>query len=1061
MTLADQAARDMIATDLGCSLFVEAGAGSGKTTVLVRRIVALVTAGLPLPAIAAVTFTEKAAAELRDRVRVGLEEAGQTRALDDLDGAAIGTLHSFARRILTEHPIEAGLPPLIDVLDEVGSRVAADRRWEDLQTRLLQDPAVAPVLRLGLAAGLTLDHLHTLAQQLDANWDLVEERIATTNSLEPPRLNLTALRTRIATVTDCRGDCRDPGDKLLAQIHKLDQWLSDTGGADPADLLGLLTTLPGPGNGGRAANWGGRPVVDGIKDEIKNIKADGAALRGHAIDRILRCLLPAIAADTLRAARQRAAAGRLQFHDLLVLARRLVRQSVPARTQLSRRYRRLLLDEAQDTDPIQIELAVRIAAGQTATAHDWRHVAVPAGALFFVGDSKQSIYRFRRADIRTYLDARNTLGAPVSLTTNFRATTALLGWINRVFARLITETPGAQPAYEALQPGSDDGHVRGPHVVVLGDDEHADGPSAEVVRTREAHDVAGLVVRAVREGWQVRGRAGEPRPLSLSDITILAPTRTSISGLEQALDQVAVSYRTEAATFVYSAPEVRELMLCVTAVDDPTDELAVVSTLRTPMFGCSDADLWRWKQARGSWNLFAPPVHDGVVADGLAQLRRWARLRSRWSPSKLLEDVLDRGRVLEAAVDSPHYRETWRRLRFVVDQARAWSEAEHGSLREYLRWAAGQAADSARVSETVLPETDADAVRITTIHASKGLEFPFVIVAGLSSPGAKTRPPVLWPADGGCEVKLGADLETLGYRDADAAEKTIEDCEDIRLLYVACTRAKDHLAVSLHRGGRACPAAVLAAACRGAGHENWAAPDVLEPLDRRVRPAAAPLPGWPEWTSNREVALANSRRREAESATDIAHGRASSPLPTFAHHGLAKQPRDLELPAWAKGRYGTAIGRAVHAVLQTVDLTTGDGLDELAASQALTEGVADAAPDIATAVRAALDSPTVTRAATKPHWRETYVGTIVDNVQVEGYVDLLYRDDDGLVLVDYKTDTAMSADALAAYEIQLRVYARAIEDASTERVVRSVLLFLRPTGALEHVIMHPAARPRP
>ncbi|MEV6872235.1 3'-5' exonuclease [Amycolatopsis sp. NPDC051128] len=351
----------------------------------------------------------------------------------------------------------------------------------------------------------------------------------------------------------------------------------------------------------------------------------------------------------------------------------------------------------------------------------------------------------------------------------------------------------------------------------------------------------------------------------------------------------------------------------------------------------------------------------------------------------------------------------------------------------------------------MLPETDTEAVRITTIHAAKGLEFPVVILTGLSSPGTTRRPPVLWPPAGGCELKLG-DLHTIGYPDADTVEKIMEDCEDIRLLYVACTRAQDHLAVSVHRGTRACPAAVLAHGCVGADHETWTAPIAVHPLDRVAPPAAAPLVEWAQWVRNHQVAVGNGRRREAESATDIAHGRSATPLPTFAHHGLAKQPRDLELPPWAKGRYGTAIGRATHAVLQTIDLTTGDGLTGLAASQALAEGVADAAPDIAAAVHAALTSPTITRAACRPHWRETYVGTVVDDVLVEGYVDLLYRDDDGLVLVDYKTDTTADTDALAAYATQLHVYARAIEDATTEPVVRSVLLFLRPTGAVEHTI---------
>jgi ATP-dependent helicase/nuclease subunit A len=1060
---ADQQVRDRIEHDLDHTLFVEAGAGSGKTTILVRRIIALVASGVPLRAIAAVTFTEKAAAELRDRVRVALEDAGHAEALEELDGAAIGTLHSFARRILTEHPIEAGLPPLIEVLDEVGSRVAADRRWDELQTRMLQDPKVAPVLRLGFAAGLTLEHLRTVAQHLDANWDLVDERLTSTRPVGIPHLDIAPLHTRIVAVIGRRGECRDPGDKLLAQLDKLDRWLAGIRGADEADLLGLLRALPGPGNGGKAANWGGKPVVDSVKAEISAIRSGGAALRARAVDGILRCLLPPIAADTLDVARRRAASGRLRFHDLLVLARQLVRRDAAARTHLARRYRRLLLDESQDTDPIQIELAVRIAAAETTDdAGDWRRVRVPDGVLFFVGDAKQSIYRFRRADISTYLDARGTLGEPVSLTTNFRATTRLLGWINHVFTRLITETPGAQPAYQPLHPAPHAANVGGPHVVVLGATEHSDNPTAETLRGREAHDVAALVVRAVRDAWPVRdGDGGGVRAVCLSDITILAPTRTSITGLEQALDRAKVPYRTEAATFVYSASEVRELLHCAAVVDDPTDHLAIVNILRTPMFGCSDVDLWRYKQAGGSWNPFTPPAQPGLVADGLAQLGRWARSRSRRTPSELLEDILEHRRVLEAAVDSPRYREMWRRLRFVVDQARAWSEAEHGSLREYLRWAAGQAEDHARVTETVLPETDTQAVRITTIHAAKGLEFPVVILAGLSSPGTTRRPPVLWPAAGGCELKLGPDLQTLGYPDADATEKIMEDCEDIRLLYVACTRAQDHLAISLHRTVRACPATVLAHGCVGADHETWTAPTTVRTLDQATPSAAAPLVGWEEWTRTHELAVSNGRRREAESATDIAHGQAATPLPTFAHHGLAKQPRDLELPPWAKGRYGTAIGRATHAVLQTIDLTTGDGITDLAASQALAEGVADAAPDIAAAVRAALTSPTITRAACRPHWRETYVGTVVDDVLVEGYVDLLYRDDDGLVLVDYKTDATPDTDTLAAYATQLHVYARAIEDATTEPVVRSVLMFLRPAGAVEHVISHPTTRQAP
>ena len=434
----------------------------------------------------------------------------------------------------------------------------------------------------------------------------------------------------------------------------------------------------------------------------------------------------------------------------------------------------------------------------------------------------------------------------------------------------------------------------------------------------------------------------------------------------------------------------------------------------------------------------------------MAVLAGWTRRRSRLAPSELLDDVLQARRALEVAVDSPRYRETWRRLRFVVDQARAWSDAERGSLREYLAWATRQAEDHARVVETDLPERDSQAVRITTIHASKGLEFPFVVLAGLSAKKPTIRPTVLWPRDGECQVAFGRDHTTRNYNDAYGIDQELEDHERLRLLYVAATRATSRLAVSLHRTDNACLAGLLAPICQG---EDWtASPDVG--AVPKTKAAVGPPPSWDVWASTRSTALEAARRPQAESATDIAHDRATVALPSIVRAGLEKQPRDLGLSPWLKGRYGTAIGRAVHGVLQTVPLASGDRLDAAADAQALAENVPDAAAEIASAVRSALDSPVLQRAAARPHWRETYVGTEVDGTIVEGYVDLLYRDDDGLVLVDYKTDQNAGPIALAAYETQLGVYARAIADATGEPVVRSVLLFLRPNGAVIHQISH-------
>ncbi|MDD7968520.1 UvrD-helicase domain-containing protein [Actinomycetospora lemnae] len=1055
MTLLDDAVRERVRSDLDSTLFVDAGAGSGKTTVLVARIAELVRSGVPMRHIAAVTFTEKAAAELRDRLREELEKGGNDGALAELDAAAIGTLHSFARRVLSEHPIEVGLPPLIEVLDEVGSEVAAERRWNDLRTELLSDPDVAPLLRLGLAADMKLDHVRELLSRLEANWDMVEERLAGLVAPPPPRVDVSSYVARARSLLLRRRECTDPSDALLGRFLLLEEWLARAEATDDdAQLLDLVDEIPHGSNKGKAGAWGGQAKA--IRDEFRQLSEDGQQEQRIVVDRVLRCLLPRLAEEVLGAARRRLQTGELRFHDLLVLARRLVRSSGDARAALQRRYQRLLLDEAQDTDPIQIELAVRIAGGRFAAVDAWTDLAVPDGSLFVVGDAKQSIYRFRRADISTYLAAQSALGTTLALTTNFRSAPEVLTWVNGVFGELIRPRPGIQPTYEPLQVKPE--RATGGSVTVLGGAPHPSGrsPTADEVRGVEARDIANLVVTALQDGWTVGERTDDwrQRPIRPDDITILLPYRTAITAVEAALDRAEVPYRTEAASIVYAAGEVRELMTCLRAIDDPTDELAVVATLRSSLLGCSDRELWRWRSAGRSWNLFAPREDDQPVAEALDQLRAWVRARTRRTPSELLEEILERRRLLEAVVDSPRYREVWRRLRFVVDQARAWSESEHGSLREYLSWAARQAEDSARVTETVLPETDTQTVRITTIHASKGLQFPFVVVAGLSSGGSNRRPTVLWPADGGVEAQLSAKLRTVGYDDADAYEKQVEHGERLRLLYVACTRAESHLAVSLHRKEVKADkdavdcvfAELLARGAAGVPSHTFASADDLVWSGERLVVEAEPLPAWDAWAAAHATSVEHARVLEAVSATAIAHGEVE--LPSFPP-GLDKDPVDLELPPWLKGRYGTAVGRAVHAVLQTIDLATGEHLQELAESQALAEGVPEAVHDIALAVRSGLESDIVQRAATRPHWRETYVGAVIDGQLVEGYIDLLFRDDEGLVVVDYKTDTAPSPATISAYRRQLRVYSRTLGAAAEESVSRSALLFLRPRDTAE------------
>jgi ATP-dependent helicase/nuclease subunit A len=536
------------------------------------------------------------------------------------------------------------------------------------------------------------------------------------------------------------------------------------------------------------------------------------------------------------------------------------------------------------------------------------------------------------------------------------------------------------------------------------------------------------------------------------------PARTSLPFLEDALDAAGIGYRAESSSLVYQAGEVRDLLATAGVIADPSDQLSCVTALRSPLFGCGDDDLWTWKRDGGSFNLLAPIPDERAghpVADGLAYLRGLHR-EARWmTPSAILGAIVADRRMLEVAATGPRARDQWRRLRFVVDQARAWSEAEHGGLRAYLAWAARQGEETARVAEAVLPETDVDAVRVMTVHAAKGLEFPMVVLSGMSSqPRSPRGVQLLWTSSG-YAVKLTKYVQTNDFEHVAPIDEQMDGYERRRLLYVAATRARDHLVVSLHRKpGGSTNADILAGAGAATGVVALGQISAVDQAPATAPSMPAELPEWDAWLASIEAARERSKQVSAVSASGLegtAPSVALDPSVSSETPGSAKGARDVELPPWSKGRHGTAVGRALHAVLQSIDLATGAGLDGAVAAQCAAEGVTEHAEIVRALVGSALASEPVRRAAARPHWREPYVGLLQDEGTVlEGFVDLVYRDDDGnLVIIDYKTD-AIPAAAVGAravyYAPQLAAYGRALVEA-TATTASARALFLHPDRA--------------
>ena len=1107
--LVDRADREMVASALDRTVFAVAGAGSGKTRLLVERVLNFLLSGRArVDQVAVITFTEAAAAELRERIGDALDDMvaapdadplSSQRAADalaSLEGAAISTLHGFARRILSEYPFEAGLPPTFEVLDEARSLADLDEHWVGIVDALLADPLRARAVQWIVVGGGDLAALRAIVRRMGENWDRLPPAAsrATRGGAGLPKLDAAPVLEPLRRALALETWCTDAGDGLLAHLESLRPYAAQLERSDPDELhlLALVVRPPrrlSAGRKGVASAWGGH------KTEVAALLDDAQSACDEAASRALGAAM-AVVGDALgelarRAAERRQREGRLQFHDLLVLACELVRRHPEVRAALHDEYRHVFVDEYQDTDPLQAELVTMIAAepSEPVGRVPWWRLATIPGALFFVGDPLQSIYAFRRADVSTFLRTLSDVAnVEARLVTNFRSVPGIVACINEVFGRIVGDgEPGVQPAYVPSCSARDAVGFPPRAVSVVGAGADHEIP-ASAARAAEAEQVAGVLRRALDEGWPV-GPGG--RPVQPADIAVLVPTRTSVPALVSAFDAVGIDYRLESSSLVYETREVQDLLHVLEAVEDPSNSASVVAALRTPAFGCGDDDLLRHRSKGGLWDYRLDPSAGEPAEDpvqrGLLVLRGLHASRTWTGVSELVTKVVDEARLLGAALDGPRWREEWRRLRFVVDQARHFGETSPGTLRQYLAWVDVQRDEDARVTEVVLPEADNPAVSVMTVHAAKGLEFPMVAVLGFgAAPKGVTAPTVLFGADR-LEVALRKTLCTPGYEDARRAEQRVLERERLRLLYVALTRAQNHLVVSVHRPQKAASSVVVALESalqevphlwedvrperEGAAPAPEADPGAAGARARCVRPEAAGAGGTADagelqrWLRDRDrrlsarpavvtatavaklAAVAEPRGDEGadgpSSRQDIDDADASADVVEEEAQTAGPGARAL----WRRGRAGTAMGRAVHAVLQTVDLRTGAGLDAMAQAQAAVEGVASRWEEVAALARTALGSEIVRRAVESRYWREIYVGAPFGGLVLEGFVDLLFDGPDGLEVVDYKTDQVRSnaeVDLLAGrYRLQGAAYAAAVRAATGRPVRQCTFLFLR------------------
>jgi ATP-dependent helicase/nuclease subunit A len=1000
--------RDRIRDDLDTNLLIEAGAGSGKTHSLAERMASGIARGrYDVTHMAAVTFTRKAAAELRGRFQLALEQrldAGPSaeedarlrQALGHLERFFAGTIHAFCARLLRERPVEARMAPGFAELDEVDDGLRRERAWRDYIVR--ESARGSQPLRALREAGIRPPDLDSAFARVCDHEDV---RFPVTGAEAPdPAPAWSALARFWSAIA---AELPDPIDEdTTCKVQKLARTFGDQLAVARRDRPAHLARLLGEWDGAEIVNnrWGdrssrGNAVAGRVKKLLEAFQQDVldpflSAWRAWLYDRAVTVLSDARAFY----AEERRRDNVVNYVDLLMVTARLLRENTAVRRALQDKYRWLFIDEFQDTDPIQAEVFLLLAADETkvqdpAASLDWMQVSLRPGALFVVGDPKQSIYRFRRADIDIYTLVRTRLqacgGAVLPLTTNFRSVPDLCAFANAVFPTRFPPTARPEaPAFERLEPVRHTPAAT-PAIATLTLPAGTDARSSAAV---EADRIAAWIRSEVASGRRKYG-----------DVLVLTRNRPRLAQYARVFEHAEIPVEVSGAGMFGGSEEVGWLRDLIAALSDPIDGVALVGLLRGALCGFTDADLFRFRAAGGRFDLTTPlpeaePAGEAVPLDArfgpvLAAMRHLQRLHRRVRRLPLasaLELLLEETGLLAVSAATPGGARAGDLLQ-AIDRVRQIAECG-GGLAEAADALAEDAREATDVEALPLEPGRRDVVRLMNLHKAKGLEATVVfladpchgrafgpeirIVRGQAAPEGWL--PIVRKAEESfaADRVLAAPMDWPGHAQV---ERRYLDAEEDRLLYVATTRARDLMVV-----GRS---------SKPNQNKAWG---TLDPFLGAVPELVVPGMRAPEAEPQADVspqarAAAAERRRQrseeaaaaswsVESVTDEAHqtARATRIRRTVPSEAMVQEPDPTValLPETPSHRAdaGAAWGTLIHGLLEHAARKPGASRQEL---ERLARWLLVEHPDLRPFVAAAIDSVEAVMKA--PFWAEARAGT--------------------------------------------------------------------------------------
>ena len=865
--LPDAPARLTALTEHDRTFLVEAGAGSGKTALMAGRVALLLAAAIHPKDIVAITFTEAAASELLERIErfvrelldgripVDLRDAlphgitevqrknleDEARALDEL---TCTTIHGFCQQLVKPYPVEARIDPGAAIVDPSAAELAYQDLMEAwLSARFGRDRGAEGLGRIPPMAGAGgEDDFFTelLVRASDATLDLINK---TARFLKHHRT-----AQAVAAATDVTGFAR-----LADAVTGFTAWYNGCGAVESTtdELIQDLARVVADAREAAARPLSGRRIADllfhtppqackqndiafkrwGRKGKWKEAAkvagrstAQGEQLSAAGESHYHTCgaayqhfcgELGALAFqrfvtefDALKALyrdyKQQAAL--LDFDDLLHHARDLLKANEPVRRALAARYPRILIDEFQDTDPLQAEILWRL-AGEGDVTLPWQERTIRPGALFLVGDPKQAIYRFRGADVETYLVAKRALvahepTAVLAISANFRSQDLILDFVNSHFAAALDESTG-QPGFTALSAvrvQGDEPSVAAFEIAL--DERHRNSHGelvVDLVRREEATVVADLV-RHLIGAYPVWDKDVEAfRPARASDIALLAPTGTKLWIYERELETHDIPIATQAGKGFFHRQEVQDLIAVVRAIADRRDTLALGAVLRGPLVGLTEEELadeiqtlqQATNQARPLYIWTDPAlIRHPVLKGTIERLQNLARKARRTTPYQLLAEAVEELQV-RPILKARHPRGSERTLaniELLLEMARAYAARGIAEFARALweRWKEGDAQAEGR------PDAAAEAVSIITIHSAKGFEWPIVIPINSTTIPWSDQSFLYRRRDDSVHFKV-FDFASPDYDSVRQEESEELHRERVRLWYVALTRARDLL----------------------------------------------------------------------------------------------------------------------------------------------------------------------------------------------------------------------------------------------------------------------------